>query len=158
MKTIVALVDFTDVTFKLLKQAHHLASAFGSEVVLLHVVAPDPVVVDFGMSPTVYRPPSEETIAAENDRLVQLQQSMEKFGVRTSTRQIQGTRVEDLLQECKNLNADIIIVGSHGHGAIYNLLVGSITSQVLKGSPCPVLVVPDDEVERSATGEKDKVA
>lgn len=142
MKRIVALVDFSDMTFKLLKQAHQLASAFGSEVVLLHVVSPDPVVVDFGMAPTVYRPPSPETIAAEGNRLAELQESMEKFGVRTSTRQIQGTRVEDLIEECQRLGADLIIVGSHGHGSLYNLLVGSITSQVLKSAPCPVLVVP----------------
>lgn len=151
MNTIVALVDFSDVTFKLLKQAHHLAKAFGSEVVLLHVVSPDPVVVDFGMSPTVYRPPSPETIASENSRLVELQQSLEKFGVRTSTRQIQGSRVEDLMDECKRLNAELIIVGSHGHGAFYNLLVGSITAQVLKKAPCPVLVVPDEAAIEAAT-------
>ncbi len=150
MKTIVALVDFSDVTFKLLKQAHLLASSFGSAVVLLHVVSPDPVVVDFGMAPTVYRPPSPETVSAEHAKLVQLQESLEKFGVRTSTRQIQGSRVEDLLDECKRLHAELIIVGSHGHGAFYNLLVGSITAQVLKKAPCPVLVVPDDDVERTA--------
>ena len=153
MKTIVALVDFSDMTFKLLKQAHQLASAFGSEVILLHVVSPDPVVVDFGMAPTVYRPPSPETIAAEGDRLSQLQESLEKFGVRTSTRQIQGTRVEDLIEECRRLGADLIIVGSHGHGAVYNLLVGSITSQVLKSAPCPVLVVPA-EMDKPAEGKE----
>ncbi|HSI65711.1 MAG TPA: universal stress protein [Candidatus Saccharimonadia bacterium] len=145
MKTIVALVDFSDMTFKLLKQAHQLASAFGSEVILLHVVSPDPVVVDFGMAPTVYRPPSPETIAAEGNRLAELQESLEKFGVRTTTRQIQGTRVEDLIEECRRLGAELIIVGSHGHGAVYNLLVGSITSQILKSAPCPVLVVPNGD-------------
>lgn len=149
MKTIVALVDFSDMTFKVLKQAHQLASAFGSEVVLLHVVSPDPVVVDFGMAPTVYRPPSPETIAAEGNRMVQLQESLEKFGVRASTRQIQGTQVEDLIEECRRLGAELIIVGSHGHGSLYNLLVGSITAQVLKNAPCPVLVVPAAEEKKA---------
>ncbi|MEZ0277335.1 MAG: universal stress protein, partial [Roseimicrobium sp.] len=115
------------------------------EVILLHVVSPDPVVVDFGMAPTVYRPPSPETIAAEGNRLAELQESLEKFGVRTTTRQIQGTRVEDLIEECRRLGAELIIVGSHGHGAVYNLLVGSITSQILKSAPCPVLVVPNGD-------------
>lgn len=149
MKTIAVLVDFSDVTFKLLKQAHVLASAFGSEVVLLHVVSPDPVVVDFGMAPTVYRPPSAETIQSEGDRMAQLQESLTKFGTRTSTRQLQATRVEDLLAECERVQADMIIVGSHGHGALYNLLVGSITAQVLKKAPCPVLVVPSDPAAES---------
>ena len=37
MKTIVALVDFSDLTFKVLKQAHAQARAFDSEVVIMHV-------------------------------------------------------------------------------------------------------------------------
>jgi len=34
------------------------------------------------------------------------------------------------------------VMGSHGHGAVYNLLVGSVTAGVLKSAKCPVLVVP----------------
>jgi nucleotide-binding universal stress UspA family protein len=35
-------------------------------------------------------------------------------------------------------------MGSHGHGALYHLFVGSVTTAVLKEAPCPVLVVPSD--------------
>jgi nucleotide-binding universal stress UspA family protein len=81
--------------------------------------------------------------------MVQLQESLQKFGVRASTRQIQGTQVEDLIEECRRLGAELIIVGSHGHGSLYNLLVGSITAQVLKSAPCPVLVVPAAEEKKA---------
>ena len=46
MKTIVALVDLSGLAFKVLKEAHKLARAFDSEVIILHVVAKEPVVVD----------------------------------------------------------------------------------------------------------------
>jgi len=36
----------------------------------------------------------------------------------------------------------MIVMGSHGHGALYELLVGSITQGVLKAAKCPVVVVP----------------
>jgi nucleotide-binding universal stress UspA family protein len=145
MKTIVALVDFSDVTFKVLKQAHTLAAAFGSQVVILHVVPPEPVVLDFGVAPTVMREPSAETVQAEGLRLQELEESLTKHGVQATSRQIHGTTLDSLLEECDKSSPDLIIVGSHRHGAFYNLVVGSITAGVLKSAKCPVLVVPTQE-------------
>jgi nucleotide-binding universal stress UspA family protein len=142
MKTIAALVDFSDATFKVLKQAHTLASAFGSQVVILHVIPPEPVVVDFGIAPTVMHEPSPEAVKEDADRLRELEESLMKHGVKATSRQIHGSSLESLLDECEQSQADIIIVGSHRHGAIYELLVGSITAGVLKRAKCPVLVVP----------------
>jgi nucleotide-binding universal stress UspA family protein len=144
MKTIAALVDFSDATFKVLKQAHTLASAFGSRVEILHVLPPEPVVVDFGIAPTVMHEPSPETVKRDADRLRELEESLRKYGVQATARQIQGTSIESLLDECEKVQADMIIVGSHRHGAVYELLVGSITAGVLKRAKCPVLVVPAD--------------
>ena len=60
-----------------------------------------------------------------------------------ATRQMtDGLPVDLILQTCKEESADLIVVGSHGHGAVYNLLVGSVTAGVLKSAKCPVLVVP----------------
>lgn len=145
MKTIVTLVDFSDATFKVLKQAHTFAKAFGSQVVILHVVPPEPVVVDFGIAPTVMHSPSPEAVKADESRLLELQESLTKHGVQASIKQIQGTSLESLLAECEQSHPDLIIVGSHRHGALYNLLVGSVTAGVLKRATCPVLVVPAGE-------------
>jgi nucleotide-binding universal stress UspA family protein len=40
-------------------------------------------------------------------------------------------------------NVDLIVMGRHSHGAMYNLLVGSVTEAVLKRSRWPVLLVPE---------------
>jgi nucleotide-binding universal stress UspA family protein len=47
-----------------------------------------------------------------------------------------------ILAQADQLQADLIVVGSHGHGATYDLLVGSISSGVIRKSKVPVLVVP----------------
>lgn len=155
MKTIVVLVDFSDVTFKLMKQAYHLASVFDSHVVLLHAVPPQPVVMDFGISPTIYEEASAEAVAADKAKLDQLQESLAKFGITTSVVQVHGREVVDLVEECKRVKADLIVVGTHGHGAFYNLIVGSVTAELIKRIPCPVLVVPKDE-EASLTQHQQK--
>ncbi len=143
MKTIVALVDLSDLTFKVLKQAHALATAFHSEVIILHVMAKEPVVVDVGLvSPVVMQDPSPAALKQQSTQLLEMRDSLIKFGVRASVEQLADASVDAVIAETKRRNADLIILGSHHHSTIYNLLVGSVTSDVLKRAHCPVLVVP----------------
>ena len=55
---------------------------------------------------------------------------------------IQGSTVEAILKQADKLKAQMIVMGSHGRGAIYKMLVGSVSEGVLHGAKCPVLVVP----------------
>jgi nucleotide-binding universal stress UspA family protein len=148
MKTIVALVDLSDLSFKVLKQAHVLAKAFGSEVVILHVVPKEPVVVDVGLlSPTVMQAPSAASVETQYGQLLEMRESLMKFGVNARVEQFPGAEVDTVLAEIKRLQADMVIVGSHHHSTFYNLLIGSVSNDVLKRAHCPVLVVPGDEVK-----------
>lgn len=145
MNTIVALVDFSDATFKVLKQVHHLAKAFGSRVVLLHVVPMEPVVVDLGLaSPTVMREASAKTVDQDAARLGELRESLAKFGIDAVTRQMTDGSADAVMEEIRGLNADVVVMGAHKHGVLYSLFVGSVTQDVLKRMTCPVLLVPAD--------------
>jgi nucleotide-binding universal stress UspA family protein len=146
MKTIVALVDLSDLTFKVLKQAHVLAKAFQSEVIILHVVPKEPVVMDVGfISPTVLQAPAEESVKSQYGQLLEMRDSLIKFGVSACVQQFEGAGVDTMLAEIQRLQADLVILGSHHHSTIYNLLIGSVTDDVLKRAHCPVLVVPGGE-------------
>ncbi len=59
------------------------------------------------------------------------------FQERTAT----GDIVPTLLAEARAVKADMIVIGSHGKGALKSLLVGSVTQKVIALSPVPVLVV-----------------
>jgi nucleotide-binding universal stress UspA family protein len=54
-----------------------------------------------------------------------------------------GAVAEEILNQADVLNADLIVMGTHGHSAMYNLLLGCATKGVLKHSTRPVLLVPD---------------
>jgi nucleotide-binding universal stress UspA family protein len=146
MKTIVALIDFTSVTARIVDQAEKLARAFGSHVVLLHMVPPRPARLAAGfVSPTWTMDPSPEQWQADQARLLQLRDSMTKAGIEATAEQYQEATMEKILEESGRLEADLIIMGSHHHGALYELLVGSVTHDVLKRASCPVLVIPVEE-------------
>jgi nucleotide-binding universal stress UspA family protein len=50
--------------------------------------------------------------------------------------------VDEIIERSRTLHADYVVLGSHGHGALFHLFSGSVVNGVLKRSPVPVIVVP----------------
>lgn len=152
MKTIVALVDFTEASSKILKHAHTLASALGSEVILMHIVPLEiPVAVYGAEVAPIPLDPTPETLRANQSKLDELMDSLQQLGTKATAVQFKGPVAETVLTETERLNADLVIMGAHHHNALYNLFIGSTTADVLKRAPFPVLVVPcDDKAEKAA--------
>ena len=145
MKTIVALVDFSDVTAKVLEQSRQLAKAFDARLVIVHGVPEQPMVMDLGVaSPTLYTAPTAHRIEADYNALLDLRDTVDKSGLNVSVEQLDQTNIQVVLGRCKQLEADIIVVGTRHHGALFELVVGTFTGDVLKSATCPVLVVPLD--------------
>ena len=142
MKTILLPVDFSNVTTRLIETARTFAAAFGSRVVLLNVAEPEPDFVGFEAGPPTVRINVARDFKAERQRLDELKTQLVSSGGEVVALHIQGPTVEKILHEAEEQHAELIIMGSHGHGALYELLVGGVTQGVIKGAACPVLVVP----------------
>lgn len=139
MKTLLVPVDFSDVTAKVTDAAASLAAALGSRVILVHVAEPEPQFVGYDPGPMSVRVAVAGDMHADHRRLERLKAA---FGTtEVLALQVQGTTAEKILLLAQEYGAGMIIMGSHGHGALYHLLAGSVTTAVLKDSPCPVLVV-----------------
>lgn len=52
-----------------------------------------------------------------------------------------GQAAEVILHQAKALACDLIVMGTHGHGALASLALGSVAQQVLHGADCPVLLL-----------------
>jgi nucleotide-binding universal stress UspA family protein len=48
----------------------------------------------------------------------------------------------DRLLEISEVGIDLLVLGSRGFGPVMRLLIGSVSSRVIRGAPCPVMVVP----------------
>jgi nucleotide-binding universal stress UspA family protein len=54
-----------------------------------------------------------------------------------------GSAARVLLDACKD--AQLLVVGSRGHGGFYGLLLGSVSAAVAEHAPCPALVIHGDQ-------------
>jgi universal stress protein A len=142
VKTILAPVDFSVATEGVVAEGTRLAKATGARVVLLSVIQP-PVVT--GEYAPLLNNVAEITAAGENAvgmNLSRLQDDLRKEGIPNETIQLNGAPVPNIIEQAKKLSADYIVMGSHGHSAFYDLLVGSTTHGVLLRASCPVIILP----------------
>lgn len=143
---ILVAVDLSVASQKVLHYAETLALGLSAKVWLLYAEKPDLGFVGFGPG----RPQSELDKVAEDfrEKREELQKEVDKLqssGIDAESLLVQGVAVEVILDEASKLNIDLIVVGSHGHGAVYHMVIGSVSEGVLHRSSCPVLVVPTHE-------------
>lgn len=142
MKTILAPVDFSPITQAVLESAASLARAVGGRVVILHVAAPAIVPGDGTPMATDASQMHARDSTGSALQLSGLKAALDAGGVEAETVEVGGLPTVQILDQAGVLGADYIVVGSHGHGAVYDLLIGATTQAILKRARCPVVVVP----------------
>jgi len=139
---ILVAVDFSSVTDRVMDIARDLATRTASHVYVLHVAEPEPDFVGYDVGPDVVRDQVAEEYHREHRQVQRLADSLRSSDVGATALLIQGSIVETIIREADRLDADLVVVGSHGHGAVFDLLVGSISEGLVRRSSRPVLVVP----------------
>jgi nucleotide-binding universal stress UspA family protein len=142
MHNLLAPIDFSDVSASVLTQAGRLARQFGAKLWLIHVAAPEPDFVGYEPGPDTVRRQVATRLHKEHCQLQALADEIRLDGIEVTPLLVQGQTLEKILEEAKRTAADLIVVGSHGHGALYRALVGGVCEGLLRKSTCPVLVVP----------------
>jgi nucleotide-binding universal stress UspA family protein len=105
--------------------------------------------VGYWGSPVLY--PGDEDLAEQGRKMAQEETDsvLEKIGPesRPSSVIVRGTAglpAEALLAAAAD--ADLLVVGSRGTGGYKRLLMGSVSTQVTHHAPCPVVVIPDEDI------------
>jgi nucleotide-binding universal stress UspA family protein len=66
---------------------------------------------------------------------------MDRHGYHYQTTRRIGEAADGILDEARRVKADLIVMGTRGHGSIASLLLGSVAQKVLTHSKVPVMVV-----------------
>lgn len=135
-------IDFSEFNRKVIAKAIAHAKLVGGEIYLLHVATLDigVIVSETGFT---YLPELEETaLNEEAEQLKVLQTEIEQQGIKCQAFVKQGIPADIIVQEAKDLGAEMIVIGSLGHNTFYNMFIGSVASEVIKHSTVPLLVIP----------------
>ncbi len=145
MKTLLAAIDLSPITPRVLEGAGDLASSLGAKLIILHVAEPAAAYVPVGAamdvitSPVPVEPPDMNAL---KERLEQLASLLRAKGITVETSASVALPAEEILEQAEKSNASMIVLGSHGHGALYHLFSGSVVTSVLHKSKIPVTVIP----------------
>jgi len=141
MKLLVA-IDFSETTNKIIEHVKNLVCKTGSDIWLLHVAMPEPDFVGYDVGPETEREFIAKKFRDQHTKLEGIADGIRKDGIKVTPLLIQGPTVETILKQAEKLEVDAIIVGSHGRGAMYKLLVGSVSEGLLHKTKIPLVVVP----------------
>jgi nucleotide-binding universal stress UspA family protein len=127
-------------------EGHALALALrtGARLEALYVVEPAMFIVYGFAWPTVDAHKSGHKVL---DRLTQ---RAREAGVAVGTRLLEGRAGPTIIGEAERLGADLLVVGSRGHGALDDALLGSVSLYVLQHSQIPVCVIRPPRQSKAA--------
>ncbi|MBL9214997.1 MAG: universal stress protein [Opitutaceae bacterium] len=150
MKRILVPVDLSGATVRVCNAAADLAKAVGGKLIILHVIPPPPVVIGdyYAFDPGQIEDLSREGRKQAAHKLKALGKWFNKRCPSTKVVMHQGAPVAVILRTARIAGCDYIVIGSHGHTAAYDLLIGSTTHGILRKAPCPVVVVPINKGKR----------
>jgi nucleotide-binding universal stress UspA family protein len=141
-RRIVHPTDFSPASGKAFKKAIELAKDNKAALAIVHVLPTLPLVADAYMAASAYNAMlSAQRRQAEKsmDRTVE---QARKAGVKADGLIIDtGPMAETIVRFAKRQRADLIVMGTHGRGALAKVVLGSVAERVISQAACPVVTV-----------------
>jgi nucleotide-binding universal stress UspA family protein len=150
MKLLVA-IDFSELAERVIGEAEKLAHSLSARVFLMHVIPPPSPIIDLlpdaqSVLQGEVTQRNENALplpeAPESVKLLAMAAKMQSKGIDTTAIITQKEEVASIIEESNKNGADMIMLGSHGHGALFHLLIGSVSEGVIRQASCPVIIVP----------------
>ncbi len=138
-------VDFSECSKKALAYAIPLAKQFGATIDVVHVVPPYYALDPYGVAE--YERVEKELLATGEQRLARLLLDMIPSGIAADIFVRTGKAAIEIVEVAKELEADLIILSTHGHTGLKHVILGSTAENVVRHAPCPVLTVREKEHE-----------
>jgi nucleotide-binding universal stress UspA family protein len=136
--------DFSDTAAVAMEYACELTSAFGATLHVIHVLENTNPTGGWTAGERYTPPPATLTEGMEHEvqrelqtMLAKRQPSPKKSVLAVKT----GSPLVEIVRYANEQHIDLIVMGTHGHGPIAHMLLGSVADNVIRRAPCPVLTV-----------------
>lgn len=146
IKTILVPTDFSEASRQALQYACMLADISGASLEVFHAVE-TPYVTGGYME--MYAPPPDLFESAERAGRIELEKTLTpeqvaKYRVNFVLRL--GSPAHELLGYLRDRpTIDLVVMATHGRGAVARLMMGSVADKVVRSAPCPVVTIRDLE-------------
>lgn len=146
-KRIVVPTDFSDTAQTAVNLGAELAGYYKASLDLVNAV--DATVYAYAGYP--FASLSKELVASAEEALNRVKLPKAADALRVSRYILSGNPAAEIVQHAKRHEADLIVVGTHGHGAVARFILGSVADRVLHEAPCPVIVtkLPKGQVKHN---------
>ncbi|MEX0703140.1 MAG: universal stress protein [Planctomycetales bacterium] len=141
LEKILVALDLSEHSQVAMRYAAEFARAFSAEVVVCHVVEQAGMLASLPPGGEAYFPPNLTELQAQRGR-AEGERLLRELGVARGRVEIrEGKAFVEIVRLAREEDADLIVVGTHGWGAIAHALLGSVAEKVVRKAPCPVLTV-----------------
>ena len=137
MKSIILAFDGSEYSNRALQYAKTLAESFGATLWLVHIFPRTSDLLGYEDYEKFY----SKRKAGGQILLDDAHQQLGNTGLDLREELIEGPEAESILNVAQSRQADLIVMGTRGHGTLKGLLVGSVSRKVIHHSTCPVMVV-----------------
>lgn len=134
-------IDFSDYSKNALKFAIDIAEKFQSKLFLVYVIEPMIYPTDFSIGQIAIP-------AVENDLTLRAEEELKNLVNQEISKRVEaeaiiksGKPFIEIIETASEIDADLIIIATHGHTGVEHLLFGSTAEKVVRKAPCPVLTV-----------------
>ena len=145
-RTILHPTDFSEHASYALRVANSLARSHSARLVVVHVM---PLLHPAGMIPPGHHP--KRDYSAMRKEILHLEPLDE--AVQRKPKVLEGEPAPNILQFAKEIEADLIIMGTHGKTGLKHLLYGSVAEEVVRKAACPVLTIRTPVAEQEPLAE-----
>jgi len=141
VKRVLIALDYDETAEKVALQGFAMAKAMNAEVILLHVISEQPAYY------SAYTYTREWQVDIIGDLRIAIQKFLDKAKKQLGDESIRteiefGDIAYVILGTAKDLNADIIVMGSHSRKWLENIILGSQAADVLKKTAIPLYIIP----------------
>jgi len=147
VRKILCPTDFSEASYKALELACGYADHFAADLILVHAVAPVPTAAVGAQPPMVFDINEYENhlVESSEERIKKIAQEKVPGDISVTTHILRGDPADEILTAADKENADLIVIATHGHSRIGELLFGSVAEKVIRHSKLPVLSVRSEK-------------
>jgi len=141
IKKVLVPIDFSDYSKAALRYAINFAKMFKAEMILVYVVEPVIYPPDFSMGQIAIPSINSEWDTKAKEELDKLAKNEIPDSIKVTNLIKTGKPFLEVIDTATELDADIIIIATHGHTGVEHILFGSTAEKVVRKAPCPVLTL-----------------